>query len=78
MSLALRKYYNILGLPETASQNEVKRRYRQLVMKYHPDKNAGNEHKFIQITEAYEVITGKKQLPSNHSPHTYSPTRSTS
>ncbi len=61
-----KKYYNILGLSEGASPQEIRKRYRLLAMKYHPDKNNGKEAaaKFILITEAYEVLTGKKNDPS--------------
>ena len=55
------KYYRELGLSTNASEQEVRKKYRRLVMKYHPDKNqqAGAEEKFIAITEAYEVLTRK-------------------
>ncbi len=57
-----KKYYNILGLNEGSSPQEIRKRYRLLAMKYHPDKNNGKEAaaKFILITEAYEILTGKK------------------
>lgn len=59
------KYYKILGLPTTASENEVRKKFRLLVMKYHPDKNpnVSAQEKFIEITEAYEILSGKKTLP---------------
>lgn len=58
------KYYNILGLPSSASENEVRKKYRLLAMKYHPDKNSSEsaQEKFIEITEAYEILTGKKTV----------------
>lgn len=73
----LSKYYKVLSLPETASQSEIKRKYRQLVMRYHPDKSGGSQEKFIAITEAYEYLTGKKK-DERETIRTYSPSRSTS
>ena len=52
-------YYNILGVAKTASQADIKKAYRSLAKKYHPDKNKGDkvaEEKFKDISEAYEVI----------------------
>lgn len=73
----LSKYYKVLGLPETASQSEIRRKYRQLVMRYHPDKSDGSQEMFITITEAYEYLTGKKK-DEQATIRTYSPSRSTS
>lgn len=62
-------YYEILGLSRGASVDEIKKSYRQLVMKYHPDRVANEEkkaaeEKFKQISEAYAVLSdpGKKKL----------------
>ena len=64
--MAKRDYYEVLGVGKDASADEIKRVYRRLAMKYHPDKNPDNaeaEAKFKECAEAYEVLsdTEKKQ-----------------
>ncbi len=52
-------YYSILGVEKTASQDDIKKQYRKLAKKYHPDMNPGNkqaEEKFKDVSEAYEVL----------------------
>lgn len=57
-------YYKILGVDKSATQDEIKKAYRKLAMKYHPDRNAGNksfEEKFKEITEANEVLSDSEK-----------------
>ena len=57
-------YYSILGVDKTASQADIKKAYRSLAKKYHPDKNKGDkiaEEKFKDISEAYEVLGDKEK-----------------
>jgi molecular chaperone DnaJ len=58
--MAKRDYYEVLGLPRTATPEEIKTAYRRLAREYHPDLNKGNpkvaEEKFKELSEAYEVL----------------------
>lgn len=64
--MSLNRYYKTLGLLPGADQAAVRKAFRKLAMKYHPDKNpsASAQAKFIAITEAYEILTGKKPAPT--------------
>ena len=55
-----RDYYEVLGVAKTATKDELKKAYRKLALKYHPDKNPGDkvaEEKFKEAAEAYDVLS---------------------
>ncbi len=57
--MAKRDYYEVLGIDKSASEDEIKKAYRKIAIKYHPDRNPGNkeaEEKFKEAAEAYEVL----------------------
>ncbi|MBI4830303.1 MAG: DnaJ domain-containing protein [Candidatus Lindowbacteria bacterium] len=55
-----RDYYEILGVPRDASENDIRKAYRKLAMQHHPDRAQGDkqsEEKFKEVSEAYSVLT---------------------
>lgn len=54
-------YYNILGVDKGASQDEIKKAFRKLAHKHHPDKSGGDEAKFKEVNEAYQVLGDQKK-----------------
>lgn len=56
-----RDYYKILGIKRDASEEDIKKAYRRLAHQFHPDKKGGNEEKFKEINEAYQVLSNKEK-----------------
>ena len=59
-----RDYYEVLGVSKTATKDEIKKAYRKLAIKYHPDTNQGDasaEEKFKEATVAYDVLSDDKK-----------------
>ena len=59
-----KNYYDILGVDKNASEDEIKKAYRKMAMKYHPDRNPDNseaEAKFKEAAEAYDVLSNPEK-----------------
>lgn len=62
------KYYKILNVQPNATEQEIKKAYKKMALKWHPDKNNNSEEsqdKFKQVSEAYEILTNKQDVPRN-------------
>lgn len=57
----MKDYYHILDVDKSASQDDIKKAFRKLATKYHPDKKGGDEAKFKEISEAYSVLSDSKK-----------------
>src|ERR1700758_2239401 len=69
--MAKRDYYTVLGVNRDASDEDIKKAYRRLAMKFHPDRNPGDkaaEEKFKEAKEAYEVLSdpSKRSIYDQH------------
>ncbi|MDA1024407.1 MAG: DnaJ domain-containing protein, partial [bacterium] len=56
-----KNYYNILGIEKGASKDEIKKAFRKKAHQYHPDKETGDEAKFKEINEAYQVLSDEQK-----------------
>ena len=66
--MAKQDYYEVLGISKSASQAEIKKAYRKMAIKYHPDKNRDDknaEEKFKLCAEAYEVLSDDNKKVKN-------------
>ena len=62
--MSKKDYYETLNLSKSASESEIKKAYRKLAIKYHPDKNPGNkeaEQSFKEAAEAYEILSNSQK-----------------
>ncbi|MBO4404725.1 MAG: DnaJ domain-containing protein [Treponema sp.] len=69
--MKMEDYYRILGIEKTASSDDIKKAYRKLAFKYHPDRNEGNpqaEEMFKKINEAYSVLGDEQKRAQYDSP----------
>ncbi len=59
--MSKRDYYEVLGVSKTASDDEIKKAFRKAAVQHHPDKEGGDEAKFKEVNEAYEVLKDKQK-----------------
>lgn len=59
--LEMKDPYQILGLEQSATEEEIKKTYRKLAMEHHPDRNGGDDSRFKEIAEAYEILSDPKK-----------------
>ena len=59
--MAEKDYYKVLNVEKTAPEAEIKKAYKKLAFKYHPDKNSGDDAKFKEVNEAYQTLSDDKK-----------------
>lgn len=72
--MSIKDYYSILEIDRTASSEDIKKSYRKLSMKYHPDKNNGDieaENRFKEINEAYSVLSNEEKKAEYDNPNQF-------
>ena len=67
-----KNYYDVLGVDKNASQDDIKKAYRNLSKKYHPDKTGGNDSKFKEINEAYDTLGDETKRRQYDNPNPFS------
>ena len=70
----MKDYYQILGVTKGASPEEIKKAYRKLAIKYHPDKTGNDpaaEEKFKEASEAYDTLSDPNKKSKYDNPHTF-------
>ena len=68
--MSQKDYYDVLGVPKGASEDELKKAYRKLAMKYHPDRNSDDPNapeKFKEASQAYEVLSDSSKTNQDSS-----------
>lgn len=66
-----KNYYDILGVNKNASQDDIKKAYRNLSKKYHPDRNDGDDSKFKEINEAYDTLGDEEKRKQYDNPNPF-------
>ena len=66
-----KNYYDVLGVNKNASQEDIKKAYRNLSKKYHPDRNGGDETKFKEINEAYDTLGDENKRKQYDNPNPF-------
>lgn len=66
-----KNYYDVLGVDKNASQDDIKKAYRNLSKKYHPDRNGGDDRKFKELNEAYDILGNEEKRKEYDNPNPF-------